>query len=81
MPVFNKWMIINDKTLNFEFSKVVSPSGDKYFVNVFDQQNLVASFEVKEKEKGRLEVVLPAPQWILDIQHNVILSIHEHLNE
>jgi hypothetical protein len=79
MPVFNKWMIINDKTLNFEFSKVVSPSGDKYFVNVFDQQYQLSSFEVKEKENGYWEIVLPAPDWILQVQENIIHAIEKHL--
>ena len=78
MPVFNTWIIVNDKTLHFEFSKVVSPSGDKYFVNVFDQEFLVASFEVKDKEQGNWEIVLPAPQWILDISDKVILALEKH---
>ena len=79
MQVFNKWITINNKALNFEFSKVVSPLGDKYFVNIFDQQFQLSSFEVKEKENGYWEIVLPAPQWILDIQDNIIRSIHEHI--
>jgi hypothetical protein len=79
MPVFNKWLIINDKTLNFEFSKVVTPSGNKYFVNLFDQQNLVASFEVKEKEQAYWEIVLPVPDWILQVQENIIHALEEHL--
>jgi hypothetical protein len=78
MPVFNTWIKVNDKTLLFEFSKVVSPLGDKYFVNVFDQQNQVSSFEVKDKNKGYWEIALPAPQWILDIQDTIIRAIEEH---
>jgi hypothetical protein len=80
MAVFNKWMNINDKSLNFEFSKVVSPSGNKYFVNVFDHSNLVASFEVKEKEQAYWEIVLPAPDWILQVRENIIHTIEEHLD-
>jgi hypothetical protein len=79
MQVFNKWITINNKALNFEFSKVDIPLGDKYFVNNFDQQFQLTSFEVKEKEYGYWEIVLPAPQWILDIQDNIIRSIHEHI--
>jgi hypothetical protein len=78
MPVFNTWIIVNDKTLHFEFSKVRSPLGDKYFVNVFDQQYQVSSFEVKDKNKGYWEIVLPAPQWILDIRDTIIRAIEEH---
>jgi hypothetical protein len=81
MPDFNKWITVNKKPLNFEFSKVVSPTGAKYFVNVFDQKYQVSSFEVKEKDNGYWEVVLPAPQWILYIQDNIIRSIHENNNQ
>jgi len=81
MTVFNKWITINNKALNFEFSKIVSPLGDKYFVNVYDQQFLLASFEVKEKEKDHWNIILPAPQWILDIQPIVVRAIDEHVNE
>jgi hypothetical protein len=81
MPDFNKWITVNKKPLNFEFSKVVSPTGTKYFVNVFDQKYQVSSFEVKEKDNGYWEVVLPAPQWILYIQDNIIRSIHENNNQ
>jgi hypothetical protein len=81
MQVFNKWITISNKALNFEFSKIVSPLGDKYFVNVFDQQFQVSSFEVKEKENGFWEIVLPAPQWILDIHENIIRAIHEQINQ
>jgi hypothetical protein len=77
MPVFNEWITINNKALNFEFSKVVSPLGDKYFVNVFDQQFQLSSFEVKEKDRGNWKIVLPAPQWILDIQDIIIRAIED----
>lgn len=81
MPDFNKWITINNKALNFEFSKVVSPLGDKYFVSVFDQQYQLSSFEVKDKDKGYWEIVLPAPQWIIDLQDIIIRSIHEFMNK
>jgi hypothetical protein len=77
MPDFSNRIIVNNKALNFEFSKVRTPAGNKYFVNAFDQRNLVASFELKQKNHT-WEIILPAPEWILDIQKNLLRAIHEY---
>jgi hypothetical protein len=65
--------------LNFEFSKVFSPSGQKYFINVFDQHMLKSSFEMKEKGDGNWEVVSPIPALIYNVQKEIIQALKDYL--
>jgi hypothetical protein len=80
MPEFVKTITINHKPLNFAFSKVISPSGVKFFVNVFDNLLLLSSFEVKNNEAGDWEITLPVPQLIQDIQPDMIQAIKEFMH-
>jgi hypothetical protein len=78
MPDFNQWIFIGDIARNFNFSKVVTPDGEKYFVTVLEKQNIISSFEMKDKGYGNWIIVQPAPQWItcLQIQLDTIIKNH-----
>jgi hypothetical protein len=78
MLAFITWITVNNKALKFEYSKVIIPGGDKYFVNVYEQQNLVTSFELKEKRHGNWKIIVPAPEWLLEIQDAISHAIEEN---
>jgi hypothetical protein len=79
MTDFNQWKHVGGVAWNFKFTKVFTPGGEKYFISVLDQQNIIASFEMKDKGYGTWVIVQPAPQWITNLQTELdsIIKTHE----
>lgn len=81
MSDFYQFIAINKEVLKFEFTEVHNPSRLKYFVTVYRDEKMVASFEMKQ-EHIRWSIVPPAPGWAMGIQqqlHGVIESFRNRM--
>ena len=74
MAGFNKRIVVNNKTFDFEFMEIYSPSGSKYFITVRDSCKQIAFFEMKKIESG-WTIVPPVPEWINEVESNLVLAI------
>ncbi len=81
MASFHTSIVVDAKEFYFQFNKVVTPEGVKYFVNVLDLRGVLTSFEVKDRYEGDWYIVLPAPQWILDAGPAIFRAIAAHADE
>lgn len=83
MEGFNKLIFFNGTHLDFRFTKIISPGGEKFFVNVVSRQETIASFEMKSDGIEYWVITHPVPEWILPIQRelsNHITSMVKALN-
>ena len=81
MSNFYQFIAVNEEVLKFEFTEVHNPSHHKYFVTVYKDEKLVASFEMKQ-EQTRWSIVPPAPGWVVGVQqqlHSVIENFRDKM--
>jgi hypothetical protein len=74
MPGFIKKIVVNNNVFDFEFTKIHSPSGLKYFVTVHNDFKTISSFEMKNNSSGWC-IVPPAPDWVNELQETLELTI------
>ena len=52
----------------FAFTRIESPSAEKYFVNVQQGPGNIAAFEMKKNYNGAWRVTEPVPEWIREME-------------
>ena len=79
MAGFIKTIVVNNKPFDFEFAKIHSPSGLKYFVTVHNDLKMIGSFEMKNGSSG-WSIVPPAPDWVNNLREALESAIANNSN-
>jgi hypothetical protein len=66
--------LYHGKFLEVHFSKIVAPH-NKFYVEVFNDNILVASLEMGVDKNGIWNLLPPSPQWTLEIKDELARTI------
>jgi len=80
MAVFQECIVVNQKSLDFEFMEVCNPCGPKYFVTVCKDCEQIVFFEMKKALSG-WSIVPPAPSWIYELREVLEGTIANNLSK
>jgi hypothetical protein len=72
-------MIVDNIRYLFTFTRIQSPSAEKYFVTANNFLSDPFSFEMKKNESGYWKVIMPAPAWALEIEQQLASTIESQV--
>lgn len=79
MSDFNIPMIVDNIRYQFTFTRIHSPLAEKFFVTANNFLSEPFSFEMKKDEAANWKVILPAPEWAMEIEQKLAAAIQENL--
>ena len=79
MSDFNIPMIVDNIRYLFSFTRIQSPSAEKYFVTANNYLSDPFSFEMKKDDSGSWKVLMPAPAWAIEIEQQLASSIESQV--
>ncbi|MFL5740208.1 MAG: hypothetical protein ACJ75B_08320 [Flavisolibacter sp.] len=79
MPSFTADFFIDDVKFQFQFNKISTPNGRKYFVNAINEQNRKYSFVMEQNDREWRIVNAPKlPERILNIENELSTIIKDN---
>ena len=79
MSDFNIPMTVDNIRYLFTFTRIQSPSAEKYFVTANNFLSDPFSFEMKKDDSGNWKVIMPAPTWAIEIEQQLASSIESQV--
>jgi hypothetical protein len=79
MSEFNIPMTVDNIRYQFTFTRIQSPLAEKYFVTANNFLSDPFSFEMKKDEAANWKVIMPAPEWAMEIEQKLAVAIESNL--
>ena len=79
MKSFCRYVEVEKRMMKFNFTYVQLPNGNKFFVAVFDNQELEVNFEMRLEKEHNWIILPPAPDWIISCEKKLSILINEQI--
>ena len=79
MSDFNIPMAVDNIRYHFSFTRIQNPSAEKFFVTANNFLSDPFTFEMKKDDTGRWKVLMPAPEWAIEIENQLAYSIESNI--
>ena len=63
MKQFNETIIVNGEPLSFQFSRIHTTKGEKFFISAVKDRGYFV-FDMQKDDSGKWKIGVPAPQWV-----------------
>jgi hypothetical protein len=67
MTNFLAQIFYGNKLLDIWFNKIAAPE-NKYFIEVNSDKSIIARFEMQEDHFNKWKIMMPAPEWVLNLE-------------